>query len=239
MKSTVASMRDARQYFKDLPEQLETYFDEAYQTAFQHLMDAFDEFFKLTTAIDIKAKSKQKIKSQEATDIGEYGLSLILKMVDLMEKLDLPNKRKEIEQITLIFATWVIQYKGRINTLEPLVNAFAHAANALNSKASLAALSEVMKEITMACNDEIKHDLESANLYRPWRLLLINRGIVAIRSSDLDLVRSAFDDLVLFLPQESKVFFKDAITESEDSTPSKVKRLILEYNQMLTEVRLH
>ncbi len=237
---TVASMLDAKKYFKQLPEELEPYFDEAYLNAFQSLMDAFIEFFNVAEAIDIKADNEHVITPDEATDIGSHGLMLILKMVDLMQKLDLPHKRQEIEQIALIFATWIMQYDGKINFLEPIVNAFAQAANSLNSKESLIALSEIMSEVTLACSDEIKQDFDSANLYRPWRLLLINRGIVATRTNKKYIMVQAFNDLMRFLPQDAPSFFKEGLDEMDEKDyPQAVKQLLIEYSNKLTKVRLH
>ena len=40
-----------------------------------------------------------------------------------MERLDLPHRRREIEQISLVIARWPMSYKGNINYLEPVVNA--------------------------------------------------------------------------------------------------------------------
>ncbi len=240
MSSTVASMNDAKAYFEKLPEELEPYFDEAYQNAFQSLMDAFVEFFNVTAAIDIKANNKNVITPEEATDIGSHGLTLLLKMVDLMLKLDLPHKRQEIEQIALIFATWIMQYDGKINFLEPIVNAFAQAANSLSSQSSLEALSEIMSEVVVSCSDEIKQDFDSANLYRPWRLLLINRGIVATRTYKEQFMRPAFDDLVRYLPHEASDFFKEGLLEVDDKGyPNNVKEMLDNYAGQLTKVRLH
>ncbi len=240
MSTTVASMVDAKTYFERLPKELEPYFDEAYQNAFHSIMDAFNEFFNVTEAIDIKANNEHIITPEEATDIGTHGLTLILKMIDLMLKLDLPHKRQEIEQISLIFATWTMQYEGRINFLEPIVNAFAQAANSLNSKDSLFALSEIMSEVVLACSDEIKQDFDSANLYRPWRLLLINRGIVATRSNDANLMIAAFDDLIRYLPQDAPGFFEEGFAEMEEKNyPERVKQLLVDYNKTLTKLRLH
>ncbi len=240
MSTTVASMQDAKTYFSQLPETLEPYFDDAYQQAFQSLMDSLSEFFNVTEAIDIKAQNEHLITPEEATNIGGHGLMLLLKMVDLMQKLDLPHKRQEIEQIALIFATWIMQYDGKINFLEPIVNAFAQAANSLSSKQSLIALSGIMSEVTLACSDEIKQDFDSANLYRPWRLLLINRGIVATRTNKKYIMRAAFDDLVRYLPQDAPGFFQEGLIEMDDKNYSPdVKSILQEYSRQLTAVRLH
>ncbi len=134
----------------------------------------------------------------------------------------------------------MIQYDGRINILEPIVNAFAHAANSLSSKESLSALAEIMGEVTMACSDEIRYDFEVADLYRPWRLLLVNRCIVSTRTHNVDQIRSAFDDLLRYLPQDAHGFFEEAEAEMHEKRyPEPVKELIKKYLGLKTTMRLH
>jgi hypothetical protein len=45
------------------------------------------------------------IAKQEATNIGEHGFALLLKLINLMGRLDFPHQRKEIAQVSLIFDT--------------------------------------------------------------------------------------------------------------------------------------
>lgn len=240
MQNDLASLDDAREYFQQLPVQLEQYFDDAYQQAFDHLMQALQQFFDVTATVNEQARDDHIISHSEATDIGEHGFTLLLKLIDLMEKLDLPHKRKEIEQISLIFARWIIQYRGRLNHIEPIVNAFAHSANTMQDKRSLTLLVELMSMVVDASADVIKHDLDSSNLYRPWRLLHINRGIVATRTNDTSIMKKVFDELILYLPQDATSFFSEAMQEMEAlDYPPNVRRVIEEYYTHRPEIKLH
>ena len=236
----IASIHDVQEYFRKLPNQLEVYFDEAYQLAFNHLMVALEQFFDVVNTVDMQAKDGHVINHQEATDIGDHGFTLLLKLIDLMDKLDLPHKRQEIEQISLIFARWVIQYNGRLNHIDPIVNAFAHSANSMNEKNTLKSLVDLMNMVVDASSDDIKHDLDNNNLYRPWRLLHINRGIVATRTYDTDIMRKVFDELILYLPQEAASFFAEGMEEmDEQDYPPNVRRVIEEYYLHLPKIQLH
>ncbi len=238
--SKLASLEDARQYFQQLPAQLEEYLDDAYQNAFNQLMQAMEQFFDVTQTVNHQAAEDHRITQTEATDIGEYGFTLLLKLIDLMEKLDLPHKRKEIEQISLIFARWIIRYQGKLNHIEPIVNAFAHSANNMQEKPSLRALVELMSMVVDASSDEIKHDLDNANLYRPWRLLHINRGIVATRTHDIDLIKKVFDELILYLPQDASAFFNEGVQEMDElDYPPNVRKIIEQYHLYQPRVKLH
>ncbi len=236
----LASLEDAREYFHELPAQLEQYFDEAYQQAFNHLMEAMQQFFDIAATVNHQANEDHVISQAEATDIGEHGFTLLLKLIDLMDKLDLPHKRMEIEQISLIFARWIISYRGRLNHIEPLVNAFAHSANNMHDRQSLKLLAELMSMVVDASSDEIKHDLDSSNLYRPWRLLHINRGIVATRTHDPQIMRQVFDELIKYLPHEASGFFHEAMQEMDAlDYPPIVRRVVEEYHQQQPMIKLH
>ncbi len=237
---SLASMDDAHQYFKKLPAELTDYFDDAYQSAFDQLMKALEQFFDVTSTVNQQAADDQIISSTEATEIGDHGFILLLKLVNLMEKLDLPHKRKEIEQISLIFARWVIHFNGRLKHIEPIVNAFAHSANSMKEKKSLLALIELMDMVVDASSDEIKHDLESSNTYRPWRLLHINRGIVATRTHDAGIMKKVFDEMILYLPQDAASFFSEGMQEMDAlDYPPNVRKVIEEYFLHQPKIKLH
>lgn len=237
---SLASLDDAQQYFKKLPNALVDYFDEAYQAAFDQLMQALDQFFDVTTTVNQQASEDHIISSREATEIGDHGIILLLKLVNLMEKLDLPHKRQEIEQISLIFARWVIQYQGQLKHIEPIVNAFAHTANNMKDKKSLLTLLELMSKVVDASSDEIKHDLISSDIYRPWRLLHINRGIVATRTHDTSLMKKIFDEMILYLPQDAASFFSEGMQEMDAlDYPPNVQKVIEEYYLHQPKIKLH
>jgi hypothetical protein len=238
--STLASLDDAREYFQQLPAELEQYFDEAYQNAFDDLMAAMDQFFDVAVTVNYQASEDHVISQAEATDIGEHGFTLLLKLIDLMEKLDLPHRRKEIEQISLIFARWIIRYQGRLNHIEPIVNAFAHSANNMKEKSSLRSLVDLMNMVVDASSDEIKHDLDNTNLYRPWRLLHINRGIVATRTHDTSIMKKVFDEMILYLPQDASTFFNEGMQEMDTlDYPANVRQVIEHYHLHQPQIKLH
>ncbi len=236
----LASLDDARNYFRQLPEQLQQYLDLDYQRAFIQVMSAVDQFFDIASTVDEQAKDDKHITQSEATEIGEHGFVLLLKLIDLMEKLDLPHKRQELEQVSLIFARWTIQYHGRLNHIEPLVNAFAHSANTMQDKKSLEALVELMSMVIDASADEIKHDIDNSNLYRPWRLLHINRSIVATRTHNVPLIKKVFDEMIFYLPHDAESFFSEGMQELDElDYPPNVRKLIEQYHLHQPRMKLH
>jgi hypothetical protein len=236
----LASLKDAREYFVDLPRQLESYLDADYQQALANTLEAINQLLDVVSTVDQQARDDKLITTAEATVIGEHGFVLLLKLIDLMEKLDLPHKRQEIEQISLVFARWVMHYNGRLNHIEPLVNAFAQSANSMTEKKSLLVLVELMSMVIDSSADSIKHDVEDSSLYRPWRLLHLNRGIVATRTHDVDLMKRVFDEMIFYLPQDAAGFFSEGVQEMEAlDYPPPVRKLIEQYHLNQAKARLH
>ena len=241
MNSPIASLKEAKDYFAELPAQIESHLDDSHRQPFAELMEAIDQFFKVLASINMQASENHVISSTEATDIGEHGFVLLLKTINLMEKLDLPEKRKEIEQISLILARWIIRYRGRIIHLEPVVNACAQLANLLQDKKALKVLSSLMTQIVDGCTTEVKQDLEAFDYqYRPWRLLHINRGIVATRSQDPEIMKKAFDELLVYLPHEADGFFAEGMKEMDAlDYPPHVRNLMEFYYTQKPSMGLH
>ena len=240
MNDSVASLEDAKDFLNRLPSQLDEYLDDSYRNTLHQLIQAFDQFFDVVSRINIQAGEKQIIDENEATDIGDHGLLLLLKLVDLMERLELPHKRREIEQISLIFARWILRYGGRINYLESLVNAFAQLANTMKDYESLIKLSGLMAQVVDACSTEIKQDVDKSDEFRPWRLLHINRGIVATRTHDLEIMKTAFDELLVYLPEEASGFFDEGMREMDAlDYPLHVRELIAFYQSQKPAISLH
>ncbi len=236
----MVSLKDARDYLLALPAGLDDYLDDDYRRGLANLIDRFDEFFKVVASVNLRASENRIIDAGEATEISDYGFVLLLKLIDLMERLDMPHRRREIEQISLVFARWTIGYDGTINYLEPVVNAIAQLANLMQKKQALLALSELIADIVDHCSPELKQDAADSEALRPWRLLHINRGIVATRTHDLEVMRRAFDEFLIYLPQDASGFFAEGMREMDAlDYPSHVREVMESYCQRNPSVRLH
>ena len=240
MIDPMVSLKDARSYLLELPHQLDEFLGDDYRKGLTNLLHKFEEFFNAIASINLRAGDDNIIEPGEATEISDYGFVLLLKLIDLMERLDLPHKRREIEQIPLVFVRWTVSYRGTINHLEPLVNAIAQLANLMQDKKSLLALSELIAEIVDHCSVELKQDNENGEEFRPWRLLHINRGIVATRSHDLDIMKHAFDELLAYLPTEAPGFFAEGMKEMEAlDYPLHVRKVMEHYFTRAPSISLH
>ena len=236
----MVSLRDARDYLHQLPTQLDEYLDDDYRRGLLALLENIDDFFDIVASVNLRASENKMIDPEDATEISDFGFVSLLRLVDLMERLDLPHKRREIEQISLLFARWTISYNGTINYLEPVVNAIAQLANLMHEKDALLSLSSLIADIVDHCSPELKRDDDADQEFRPWRLLHINRGIVATRSHDLEAMKQAFDEFLIYLPQEAHGFFAEGMKEMEAlDYPPHVRKVMESYYQAKPSVRVH
>lgn len=235
-----ASLREARGFFHKFALELEDYLDDDYQRALDAVLEALEQFFDILETIDLQAEDGQRISAAEATELGNHGIQLLMQLIDLMEKLDLPHKRHELEQVALVFARWTLLHGGELQHLEPLVNAFAHAANQIQDRQALRQLAGLMGQVADAASSELKQDLGGQEPYRPWRLLHINRGIIATRSQDPELMRQVFDEMMVYLPQEAARFFEEGMEEMDSADyPPHVREVLEEYHARRHNPRLH
>jgi len=210
------------------------------QNQLQEYQDAFTQFFDMAISLNQQVVQDQKLSSAEASDVGHYGLQLVEQLAHWLQQTGSEQSRLEVDQIALLVARWLIRHKGQIKALESIVNAFAHLANSVKKKKDISSLLELMNAVVQAAGPELRHDIESVSLFRPWRLLNINRCILAARTHDVSLMRQVFDDLVRFLPQDAPGFFDEAMAEMENADyPVHVREVFLEYHQANPKQRLH
>lgn len=147
--------------------------------------------------------------------IGDYALSLIESLAWLSGRARRSETAVQIQSLAMPLALWVARRGGRIAHLEVVVNAFAQYANGLRAPRALGELSDAMGEVLAAAADSHKQDLEKSNPMRPWRVLNLNRAIVATRSHDPARMEVAFDAMVASLPEDARAFFHEGMQQMD------------------------
>ncbi len=237
---SMASLKDAREYLLKLPQKLDELLDDDYRKGLAVLINKLNEFFNIVASVNLRASENRFIEAAEATEISDYGFVLLLKLVDLMDRLELPHRRKEIEQISLVFARWTISYNGTINYLGPVVNAIAQLAKLMQKKEELLTLSELIAGIVDHCSPNLKKAQGDSEENEPWRLLHVNRGIVATRTHDLEVMKLAFDEFLIYLPQEATGFFAEGMKEMDAlDYPPHVRKVMAFYFHQNTSISIH
>lgn len=175
-----------------------------------NIIETLQQVFSIVASVN---KQKQVLSSEEVTDIGAQGLLLIDNLVYRLVTQDLELHRQDVQQVALVIANWVIKHKGELINIQSVVDGLAHIANEVEDKISLLQLSTFMTQVAHACGSIIQHDLDNTDPSRPWRTLNMNRGIVATRTHDLDVMRSVFSDLIKAIPLDAPMFFNEGMSE--------------------------
>ncbi|MCU0833752.1 MAG: hypothetical protein MUC77_04840 [Chromatiaceae bacterium] len=126
-----------------------------------------------------------------------------------------PAEARAVEGLSLPLACWIARRGGEISNLAPVVNAVAGLANGLREPNDLERLYPLVSEVVLAVSPQVAQDSLAIDPTRPWRVLLINRAIVATRSHQPALMEEAFAHLVEHLPQEAPEFFREGMEQME------------------------
>jgi len=243
MKLSITTIEQARRYLEHLRERFQRHaisskiVGESSDEPIDITIAEMNQFFDIVDGVDAK---KNTFAANDISDIGEHGISLLEKLKHKADSLKLVAEEKSLQQIILVVADWIIEREGSINLLDPIVDALAQIANATQDQQQLIALAEFMGEIADACSDAIKHDLEITNMHRPWRILNINRGIVATRTYDANTMRNVFSMLIKALPMDAPGFFKEGMSEMVRlNYPDHVRDVIHEFYEKTEMPLIH
>jgi hypothetical protein len=209
------------------------------ETGLPVLSSAFEQLFEVMARLegDRGADGPQApgTASGDITALGEYACKLHENLSAHIEQAGLQKDRSLLAEQVINFALWVARLGGRIDTLEPVVDALALAANSTPGAAEPELLSGIMGEIAAAVSPLIREDLEKINPGRPWRVLLLNNGIVATRSHNPDIMEAAFAVLTRNLPEDAARFFTEGMEQMEAlNYPPQVRKVMEKYHRLWT-----
>lgn len=209
------------------------------ETGLPVLSSAFEQLFEVMARVegDRAADGPQApgTASGDITELGEYAFKLHENLSAHIEQAGLQEDRSLLTEQVINFALWITRLGGRIDTLEPVVDALAMVANNTADAAELESLSGIMGEIAAAVSPLIREDLEKINPGRPWRVLLLNNGIVATRSHNPDIMEAAFALLTRHLPEDAARFFTEGMEQMEAlNYPPQVRKVMEKYHRQWT-----
>jgi hypothetical protein len=199
------------------------------------LVEAFRQLLNVMARIESDARADRLSDSADVTEIGEYALRLQEALATLATNTGLDEHQEALALVSINIALWVADHGGRIDTLEPVVDALALLANNLREPSRLEALSHVISRIVAAVSPLISQDLEKLNPGRPWRLLLLNQSIIATRSHNPELMEQAFATLTGKLPEDAARFFSEGMQQMDAlNYPEHVRKLMEKYHRQWT-----
>lgn len=173
---------------------------------------------------------QNRLNHEEVDELGEYGLTLLQEMTAIAYDVGLSDVADQIEDLTFPFAIWLSRHNVEIRKVDPVVNSLTRKASIISEPHLLKQLFNYINEIIDCLSPSISQDLEKTNQDHPWRILLINRAIIATRTHDTDLMKIAFDMLAESLPEEASGFFEEIVEQMHIvNYPDHVREVLQQY----------
>lgn len=157
--------------------------------------------------------AEEPLPPEEIDELGTHALECLSDLGLWAWQLKLDDARAAIESIALDMAQWIAQHSGRIEVLEPVVNALAREANTAQDPAALAALFDRACSILSCTAPELDDATDAARL-QPWLALHFNTAIIATRTQQPGLMNAAYDLLECRLPGHCAAFYEEGLRES-------------------------
>lgn len=151
----------------------------------------------------------------ELRDLAGFGIGLLAELADAARRLGMDAEAEAAARLTVPLSVLMARHGAELSALQPVVDALAMLANGLSDPAELAQLFGLMDEIVRAVSPAVAEDLDRTAPQRPWRILLLNRAIVATRSHRPALMVTAFDAVVEHLPEDAARFFEEGMAQMD------------------------
>ena len=202
--------------------------------AYRQLVDVMARV-EADSRIEDGSQRPHRTGGEDITELGEYAFKLQESLTALVKQPEHADQQDTVAGLTVELALWVAAHGGRLDSIEALVDALALIANRTTDPGELGQLSAVMEHIIAAVSPVIREDLEKINPGRPWRVLLLNRGIVATRSHDPATMEAAFTFLIRHLPEDAAQFFAAGMQQMEAlNYPARVRQVMEKYHRQWT-----
>ncbi len=180
------------------------------QGALQQLVDVLQRH---EWQADPAAEPASDAPSVNVTELGEYGLSMLNELFGMARDLGMESTCIQLEDLALCLGLWVVGQDGELTTIELLVNSIARIANHTGSNLELERLVYLMEDLLEAIPPIPPAEDKTTAGPSPYRLLLLNRAIVATRSLSPTLMERAFGDVVEQMPAEAPGFFREGMEQ--------------------------
>jgi len=186
---------------------------------------------------EMEAPGEAAPRDAEVEVLGNYGLQLLVDLSELAAELNMEDCSRELENLCLPMAAWVARQGGEIQLLAPVVNALAWYANQTTSPQMMLELYNLATQVSEAVNPHLI-DSNPADPTHPWRLLVINRAIVATRTLEPSVMEPALKAVVEYLPQDASRFFEEGMQQMDKiGYPERIREVMSRYHALFDEGR--
>lgn len=208
----------------------------------QHTFEAGEQLFEVLRRYEAERgradgprnrETETPISKVELDELGDYGIRLLLRLSEYAHEAELKQHGHNIERLSLPLALWVARNGGEIELLEPVVDCLANLANATLDSNELGQIWHLIREIFEAASPKRIEEARRSGHRHPWRILLLNWGIVATRTRRRELMEPTFETIVEQLPDDAANFFRDGMEQMDAlNYPPQVRAIMLRYYEM-------
>ncbi|MES9903283.1 MAG: hypothetical protein ABW168_11500 [Sedimenticola sp.] len=197
----------------------------------EQLADAMDQLISLLYRFDENSQQLQPVAEETAipdlSELGNYGFSILENLMQLTAELGMEGDNYAWESLAIGLALWIARQGGDLSLITLTVNGLATIANDAMEPRDLEKLYHTMGEILNAVSPTVSEEGQNEDLQHPWRLLLLNRAIVATRTLSPRLMVEAFNSIAEYLPDEAPEFFHEGMGQVEiQNYPKQVQDVI-------------
>jgi len=181
------------------------------------------------------------VSTEDSTKLGDYGLRLLEELQQHAESVELRHETQTLMRLCLPFGLLMMHKGARLLTPEPVVNAIADLANTQTDPLVLETLFAKVTEIMDGFDEALRSSDMLDGYGTPWKILLLNRAIIATRSHQQALIDQAYADIVRYLPRQAKAFFEESAEQMRKvDYPQEVKdSVMLWYQRYVDKPTLH
>lgn len=178
------------------------------------------------------------LAGRELGEIADHGMQVLAELSDGAARRGLAADATALEDLALPLALWAAGRGGELRRLEPAVNALARLANHLSEPHELGTVADAVERLVAAVAPPVRQDMDDASPQRPWRVLLLDWGIVATRSHDPARMERAFAAIVSHLPADAPAFFAEGMQQMQAlAYPLAVREVLARYYEQWNERR--
>ncbi len=175
--------------------------------------------------------------AREVEALGNYGLDLLVEMSELADTMGMQECSRELEELCLPMAAWIARQGGEILRLPPVVNTLARHANQTTDPNRMRELYNLASEVFEAVSPHVV-DASPEDPRHPWRLLVINRAIIATRTLEPSLMEPALKAILDYLPEDAPRFFEEGVRQMDKvDYPERVRETMRRYYDLLHAAR--
>jgi hypothetical protein len=179
------------------------------------LINTVYEILDIFEKLDREYGAEGPLPLEDAAEMADHCIRYLAELGNWLPRLELGKYQTDLDHTIMGVALWSVRHECDISVPEPVVNALAIRANEAGSKEELAAVYALMQGVIKHMAPRYQHDLEKSDAQRPWRILILNFCIVAIRSQDMRMMSFAFKVIGDHLPEECAGFFEESIRLAE------------------------